>query len=227
MERDRSRSRALQAEFAARGDELGWFDALYREAAGNTSIIPWADLAPRPQLIEWHRRTGQDLHGRSCLVVGCGLGDDAAYLARQGGLVTAFDVSPAAVQWCRRRFPELPVTWVVANLLLPPAEWCGRFDLVLEVNTLQTMADDTRRAALPRLAGLVAPGGILLVICRGREATDSLGERPWPLTRADVEALAAYDLPMTRFDDALDAQDPPVRRFVVEYHRPRPAATFG
>lgn len=227
MDRDRTRARALQAEYSARGDSSGWFDALYAEAAGDPSIIPWAELAPRPQFIEWHRRTGQALRGRACLVVGCGLGDDAVYLAQQGALVTAFDLSPAAVIWCRRRFPEVPVTWVAANLLSPPGAWRDRFDLVVEINTLQTMEAETRRAALPRLARLVGPGGILLVICRGRDAADPLGERPWPLTRADVEALSEQGLSLTRFDDAVDAQVPPVRRFVAEYHRPRVPRRFG
>ena len=48
---DRTRLRQLQAEYESRGDALGWFEALYREAAGNTATIPWADRGPSPHLV--------------------------------------------------------------------------------------------------------------------------------------------------------------------------------
>ena len=51
--------------------------------------------------------------------------------------MTAFDLSPTAIEWCRKRFPQSSVKWVVANLLESPAEWRQRFDLVVEINTLQ------------------------------------------------------------------------------------------
>ena len=35
----------------SRGDRTGWFDELYRGAAGETSSIPWADLAAKPALV--------------------------------------------------------------------------------------------------------------------------------------------------------------------------------
>jgi ubiquinone/menaquinone biosynthesis C-methylase UbiE len=46
---------------------------------------------------------GRDLHGRRILVVGCGLGDVALNLARNGAAVDAFDVSPKAIDICRQR----------------------------------------------------------------------------------------------------------------------------
>jgi len=36
---------------------------------------------------------------------------------------------------------------------------------------------------------------------------------PWPLTRGEVEAIAGDRLTLTAFEDFLDAEDPPVRRF--------------
>ena len=42
----RERVREIAADYAERGDSIGWFEALYKEAAGNTDVVPWADLEP-------------------------------------------------------------------------------------------------------------------------------------------------------------------------------------
>jgi len=206
--------RELQAEYERRGDAVGWFEALYREGVANPDLIPWARMAPRPELEAWHQRTRRDLQGRACLVVGCGLGDDAEFLARAGGRVTAFDIAPTAVAWCRRRFPSSSVSYVVADLLSPPEGWRRHFDLVLECNTLQTMRTGARERAMASVASFLAPGGRLLVICRGRDPEEPLGELPWPLTRADLAAFGAYGLVEESFDDVVSED---VRRFVVEF----------
>jgi len=41
VELRRARARELAAEFASRGDNLGWFEAFYREAGGDSEKIPW------------------------------------------------------------------------------------------------------------------------------------------------------------------------------------------
>jgi hypothetical protein len=53
----RQRTKEMQAEFAARGDALGWFDALYEEANGDNEKIPWADLKPNKFLRAWAEKT--------------------------------------------------------------------------------------------------------------------------------------------------------------------------
>ena len=46
IEERRARAQELAAQFAEKGDMVGWFDAFYREAEGNNEQIPWADLEP-------------------------------------------------------------------------------------------------------------------------------------------------------------------------------------
>jgi len=214
VDADRDRARALQDEYERHGDPTGWFDALYREAKDHPDLIPWARMAPRPELEAWLAAARPDLRGRSCLVVGCGLGDDAELLARAGGRVTAFDIAPAAIDWCRRRFPESPVSYQVADLLEPPATWQGHFDVVLECNTLQTMREEPQGRAVASVAGFVAPGGRLLVVCRGREPDEPMGELPWPLTRSELDAFTQHGLVERSFAEMVTDG---VRRFVVEY----------
>lgn len=216
----RERTKLLQGEFAARRDPLGWFDALYREANGDPSVIPWADFADNPLFVAWRDRSGLDLRARSSLVVGCGLGDDAETVARAGGAVTAFDLSPTAIEWCRRRFPSSSVRYVAADLFHAPAEWRRAFGFVLEINTLQALPADLRRQAMAALAEFVEPGGTLLVICRGRDAGDPADGPPWPLVRDELEAFRSSGLEPQSFEDTDDVADPPIRRFVAVFRRP-------
>jgi hypothetical protein len=65
----------------------------------------------------------------------------------------------------------------------------------------------------------VAAGGELLVIARGREPSDPPGTMPWPLVRDELAAFGRAGLEETRFEDFLDAESPPVRRFRVHYRR--------
>ena len=71
-----------------------------------------------------------------------------------------------------------------------------------------------RARAMASLAALLAPGGRLLVICRGREPEEPLGELPWPLARADLAAFGGLGLAEASFDDVVTED---VRRFVIEY----------
>ena len=54
----RENARRLAAEFAENGDAFGWFEALYKEAAGDNDHIPWADLEPNRFFREWAEKTG-------------------------------------------------------------------------------------------------------------------------------------------------------------------------
>ena len=217
---DRAEARAMAEKHLARGDALGWFEALYAAASGDTGIIPWADGKPNPNLVSW-----LDAHplpaGRRAIVVGCGLGDDAEELARRGLDVTAFDIAPTAVAWCRRRFPASRVEYVEANLLHPPATWEGGFDFVFEAYTLQALPPSLRPDAIRSLAKLLAPDGQLLLVCRAREVDEPEGQLPWPLTREELDRLTtAAGLTEQSFEDFLDdTESPPVRRFRCVYRR--------
>ena len=212
-------ARKLAKEYVDRRDSLGWFEALYEQADGDASIIPWADLKVNPNLEEWLSRRRIRGEGKRALKVGCGLGDDAERLAGLGFEVTAFDISPTAISWCRKRFPGSRVSYVVQDLFHPPQDWKEAFDFVLESYTLQVLTPDLRKPAAGCISRFVAPGGTLLVISRGREITDPPGEMPWPLVRQELKEFQAYGLQETAFEEYLDREDPPVRRFRVEYRR--------
>jgi SAM-dependent methyltransferase len=215
----RDEMRRMAAESIARGDATGWFDDFYRQADGNWDLVPWADRTPNPWLVAWLRTFGASPTRRRCLVVGCGLGDDAEALASAGFDVTAFDVSPTAIQAARQRFPRSGVDYVISDVLHPPESWMAAFDLVFEAFTLQVLPPDARRKAQTSIAGYVALGGRLFVVCRAREASEPLGEMPWPITREELDYFTTLGLRASSVDVVTD-EDPPVRRFRAFFERP-------
>jgi 2-polyprenyl-3-methyl-5-hydroxy-6-metoxy-1,4-benzoquinol methylase len=214
---DRTRARELAAEYIAKGDPTGWFEQLYREAEAGTSVVPWAELQPSPNLLGFWKNQPTPSAGKKSLVIGCGLGDDAEQFADWGFSTTAFDVSESAVRACRRRFPDSPVEYVAADLLQPPEAWFRAFDFVFECNTLQVLPAELRSAAMNRAANFVREGGNLLVIARARDENDPQGQMPWPLTRRELKHFSEIGLRELSFEDFLDSEDPPVRRFRALY----------
>ncbi|MDX6199482.1 MAG: hypothetical protein QOJ79_2633 [Actinomycetota bacterium] len=209
--------RALAARAVDDGEPLRWFEELYAAADRGEAAVPWADLAPNPVLVR--ERDQLAVNRLRTLVVGCGYGDDAAFLAEAGARVTAFDISPSAVARCQERFPELDVSWVVADAVHPPGDWHSAYDLVVEIFTLQVLPPAEREAAGFALGRCVAPGGRLFVYCRAREPEDPPGSMPWPLTTDEVQALATDGLAVERFEDFLDDENPPVRRLLTVLRR--------
>lgn len=218
MDTRRQMVNQLAREYQAQGDPLGWFEELYRRTEHDPSLITWADMRPNPNLVEWvaeHRVAGG---GKPALVVGCGLGDDAEMLTERGFKVVAFDISATAIRMARARFPTSNVDYRVADVLDPPRSWSRRFAFVLEAYTLQVLPSVLRRRAMASIADCVAPGGTLLVICRGRDEDQLQEDRvPSPLSRSDLTAFREAGMQEVALEDYLDAEDPPVRRLRALY----------
>ncbi|MCG6857697.1 MAG: class I SAM-dependent methyltransferase [Salaquimonas sp.] len=173
-------------------ERAAFFNAVYEQAHGDPAFVPWADLAPKPQLNQYLAvHPGK---GRRAIDVACGLGDNAEALAGAGYQTTAFDMAHDAVEWARRRFPETKVDYRVANLLEPPDGWTGSFDLVNECYTLQSVPPEMLDAMAPGVANLVAPGGKLLVYTRIRPDDMDHSGPPWPLRESDAMRFADLGL---------------------------------
>jgi SAM-dependent methyltransferase len=219
LEAAREHTKELAAEFLEKGDATGWFDALYREAAGNHEHIPWADLEPNKFLARFAEKTNLRGDGRKALVVGCGLGDDARFLHDLGFKVTAFDISETAIQWAKRLHAETDIDFHVADLFVPPRGWLSGFEFVLEVYTIQPLPLEMRPQVIDAIANFVAPDGKLLVVTRGRGDDEEPLELPWALSRKDLSRFEFNNLKPTHFEEMLGDEDEPIKRFVVEYLR--------
>ncbi|MEV8503793.1 class I SAM-dependent methyltransferase [Actinoplanes sp. NPDC051475] len=207
----------LAAASLAAGDPTGWFERLYAEAGAGTAEVPWDVPEPSRYLAGWVRRGEITGRGRRALVVGCGLGRDAEFLAGLGFTVTAFDISGTAVRTARERHPSSSVEYVVADLLDPPPQWNGRFDLVLESNNVQALPGPERARAIANVGPMVAPGGTLLVIAVAEQGGGEGAGPPWPLTRAEIDAFAGPSLTPVAVEHLRDPGDPLVARWRAEF----------
>jgi hypothetical protein len=211
-------ARGLAAESVATGDPTGWFERLYSASARGDMVVPWHEDGPDPLLVRWTSTHGLTGAGRSAVVVGCGLGDDAEYVRGLGFATVAFDLSPSAVEQARRRFPDSTVRYEAADLLAPPAEWNRRFDLVVENFTVQSMPVSVREAAIANVAALVAPEGSLIVHATYRRGAERPGP-PWPLSHAEVTSFGADGLVAQRIDEIPQPGYPGLGTWQAEFRR--------
>ena len=181
------RNRILQLVQEAQGQNnpSTWFDQVYEQAQGDTSQIPWSTFQGYPLVESWLNQSQITGEGKTALVIGCGLGDDAESLANYGFQVTAFDISPTAIAWCRQRFPDSPVNYQVADLLNLDEYW-DKFDLVIESRTIQSIPLTFRPQTIQTIANLVKTQGTLLLITHLREGEDPPAGPPWPLSSGEI-----------------------------------------
>lgn len=211
----------LAAESLAADDPTAWFDRLYSASERGEAVVPWDRLVPQRLLVEWAHAGRPASDGKRALVVGCGLGRDAEFVAGLGFETTAFDISDTAVRLARQRYPNTKVQYVAADLLDPPAGWLQAFNLVVESYTVQSLPDPPRRTAIANVARFVAPGGTLIVIAAAHDdAAEPEPGPPWPLMRDEVEAFAHDDLRPVSIERIQDQLDPAMHRWRAEFDRP-------
>lgn len=206
----------IKQEYLARKDFTGWFDVIYARAAEGKGSPGWAHMEAHPQLVSWAVDIDLQGAGKTALVVGCGLGDDAEFLAERGFAVTAFDISGNAIASCKKRFPNTNVDYQVMDLFKLPHSWRGKFDFVLESRTIQALPYDWHEDSIAAIASTIADAGQIVVLCFGREPEENVGGIPWALSREELAVFHAHGLIEQSFHEfAARGQ----RRFRVVYQK--------
>lgn len=144
------------------------FDALYRgESPGEglppVHTPPWDTKAPKENVVAWHNAGW--VHG-DVLDIGCGLGDNAIYLAKQGHHVTGLDISPTALTTAERRAHDAGVDIHFAAADSTRLDgYANRFDTVIDSGMFHCLDDDGKRAYAAAAHRATRPGATMLISC--------------------------------------------------------------
>ncbi|HSR74519.1 MAG TPA: class I SAM-dependent methyltransferase [Sulfurovum sp.] len=167
-----------------------WFDELYKEHKESHENIPWARLSVNP-LLQVYLDENRPHTGKA-LVIGCGLGDDAVALEAAGYEVTAIDVSQAALDIAKERFPDSKVRFEKQDIFDMPEKYKGYFDFVFEALTIQSLPVEFREKMIEAVADTVGEEGRLLLIAHKREA--QFDGPPWPLEPHEVDLFKSHGM---------------------------------
>jgi SAM-dependent methyltransferase len=98
--------------------------------------------------------------------LGCGVGDNAIYLARQGFEVTAVDFAPAAIARAKAKARDagVDVNFVVDDLTRLTTV-TGQFDLLVDYGSFDDLSLRQRSAYVHQVVPLTKPGGKFLLWC--------------------------------------------------------------
>ncbi|MGK7960407.1 class I SAM-dependent methyltransferase [Crocosphaera sp.] len=216
----RQKVKDLSLDYQKKDDYTGWFDVIYQDALENPDQIPWAKKQAHPCLKQWLETV--DIINKKALVIGCGLGDDSEILAEKGANVTAFDIAPSSIEWCKKRFKNSSVNYLVADLLQLDQSWENSFDLIFESRTIQALPLKIRKEVIEAIATLLKPKGTLLIVTRIRETNDHPDGPPWAVSEEELSQLFEYGYEEITRIPYLDPNHPAIQQALIEYQRNLP-----
>ena len=148
------------------------YDQRYQQV--HTRGLEWFGGQPTPIVAHVLEQYGAD-QSMPMLEIGCGEGNDAAHLLEKGYDVLATDVSPAAVDFCRKKYPQWAERFRTLDCLKDKLD--DRFGFIYAVAVLHMLVlDEDRQGMLRFIREHLAEDGAGLIVVMGdgelQRATD-------------------------------------------------------
>lgn len=139
------------------------YDLRYRQV--HEAGLTWFGGGPTPIVARTMERYGIAPE-QSMLEIGCGEGQDAAALLERGCCLTATDVSPEAIAFCRQRYPRWQAHFRVLDCLRDEPD--QRWDFIYAVAVLHMLVlDEDRQRMLAFIREHLTETGVGLIVVMG------------------------------------------------------------
>ena len=155
-----------------------FFENIYKESQGDEDKVPWAEMQTDKYLAEYLE---MNLGEGKAIVIGCGLGDDAAALEEAGFDVTAIDISETAIQWAKERYDYTDINFFVQDIFELPSDMLAQYDFIFESRTIQSLPLEFRNRIIEAISSLMSSRAKALVIANGKQEGEKFDGPPWPL----------------------------------------------
>lgn len=124
--------------------------------------LQWASDVPSPIVTQVMDAYGIGENAKS-LELGCGEGRDAIHLLRSGCNLTATDIAPEAVRYCRERWPEYGDHFQILDCVR--GEMSEKYDFIYAVAVIHMLVEDAHRAAFYRFLREHLKDGAVALVC--------------------------------------------------------------
>lgn len=152
-----------------------------------STVAPWDIGRPQPEFLKIFDNS--EIQG-SVLDAGCGTGEHAILLAARGHAVLGVDFAPAAIEKAQAKARERgsAAQFLVYDALELP-KLNRTFDSAIDSGLFHCFSDENRARYVSSLAGVIRPGGRLILMCFSEHET---GPGPRRVTQTELREAFAH-----------------------------------